>query len=118
MLSKQILLRYKTPMLVLLSITLIVMGAILSGAFSAKKVVTEQPPIVRSLTVKMSSAEQSAKYAGEVRGRYESQLAFQVSGKIIRRNIELGSQVAAGSVLMEIDPKDVQQTVNISAAQV
>ena len=118
MLSKQILLRYKTPRLVLLSITLIVMGAILSGAFSAKKVVTEQPPIVRSLTVKMSSAEQSAKYAGEVRGRYESQLAFQVSGKIIRRNIELGSQVAAGSVLMEIDPKDVQQTVNISAAQV
>jgi RND family efflux transporter MFP subunit len=118
MLSREILLRYKTSVLIFLSITLIALGTILSGAFSTKKTVIEHPPVVRSVTIKMSGFEQSAKYAGEVRGRYESQLAFQVSGKIIRRNIELGSQVSAGSVLMEIDPKDVQQTVNISAAQV
>ena len=118
MFSRKILHRYKTPLLILLSVTLIVLGVILSGALSNKKTTTEQPPLVRSIAVKLSGAEQSAKYAGEVRGRYESQLAFQVSGKIIRRNIELGSQVTAGSILMEIDPKDVQQTVNISAAQV
>ena len=85
MFSRKILHRYKTPLLILLSVTLIVLGVILSGALSNKKTTTEQPPLVRSIAVKLSGAEQSAKYAGEVRGRYESQLAFQVSGKIIRR---------------------------------
>lgn len=118
MISKELLHRHKLPILLVLAGCLIVAAVSLSGALGNKKIVSEQPPLVRTTTVKMIGATQSAKYAGEVRGRYESQLAFQVSGKIIRRHVELGSMVDAGSLLMEIDPKDVQQTVNITAAQV
>ena len=118
MISKELLHRHKLPILLVLAGCLIVAAVFLSGALGNKKTVSEQPPLVRTTTVKMIGATQSAKYAGEVRGRYESQLAFQVSGKIIRRHVELGSMVDAGSLLMEIDPKDVQQTVNITAAQV
>jgi len=118
MISKELLLRHKLPLLLLIAVSLVAIAIVLSGAFSNKKAAIEQTPLVRTTTVKISGATQNAKYAGEVRGRYESQLAFQVSGKIIRRHVELGSVVDAGSLLMEIDPKDVQQTVNISAAQV
>lgn len=85
---------------------------------SKTETVQEEAPLVRSQTIKTDAMGQTASYSGEVRGRYETQLAFQVSGKIIRRNIELGSVVNSGDVLMEIDAKDVQQTVNISSAQV
>ena len=66
----------------------------------------------------MDDFGQSASYAGEVRGSYETPLSFQVSGKIIKRNVELGSVVHPGDILMEIDSKDIQQTVNINSAQV
>ena len=80
--------------------------------------VKEEIPLVRSQTINMDNYGQVANYSGEVRGRYETQLAFQVGGKIIKRNVQLGSIVNAGDVLMEIDGKDITQTVNISAAQV
>ena len=80
--------------------------------------VKEEIPLVRSQTINMDNSGQVANYSGEVRGRYETQLAFQVGGKIIKRNVQLGSIVNAGDVLMEIDGKDITQTVNISAAQV
>lgn len=75
-------------------------------------------PLVRTAVAVASGGAASLTYAGEVRGRYESQLAFQVSGKIIKRNVQLGSSVQAGEVLFEIDPRDIQQAVAGSSAQV
>lgn len=82
------------------------------------KAVANDMTVVRTAVIDVATATQGYTYSGEVRGRYESQLAFQVSGKIIKRNIELGSTVKAGEVLMQIDPKDIQQTVNSTSAQV
>lgn len=82
-----------------------------------KKTAEELPPLVRSLTVKLTENDQTAVYSGEVKGRYESQLAFQVGGRIIRRYVELGHRVNHGDILMEIDPKDVRQAVAITSAQ-
>lgn len=73
---------------------------------------------VRTLTINAAESQHGYTYAGEVRGRYETQLAFQVTGKIVKRNVELGSKVNPGDVLMQIDGKDIQQTVNSSSAQV
>ncbi|SEJ29033.1 RND family efflux transporter, MFP subunit [Propionispira arboris] len=82
------------------------------------KAVVEEPTNVQTTVIRSNATKSEYTYSGEVRGRYESQLAFQVSGKIIRRNVEVGSTVNAGDVLMEIDPKDIQQTVNSTLAQV
>jgi len=82
------------------------------------KVAEEDVVTVRTVTIQATEGSQGYTYAGEVRGRYESQLAFQVSGKISKRNVELGSIVNAGAVLMQIDAKDIQQTVNSNSAQV
>lgn len=89
----------------------------LSGC-SKTETAKEEMPFVRSQIVKLDGTGQNASYSGEVRGRYESQLAFQVNGKIIKRNVDLGSVVKPGDALMEIDAKDIAQNVNISSAQV
>ena len=73
-------------------------------------------PVVRTVTVGDAAAKDTAVYPGEVRGKYESNLAFQVGGKIMSRSINLGDSVRAGQVLMEIDPKDVAQSYNAAEA--
>lgn len=74
-------------------------------------------PLVQTLTVGAAGAASLYTYAGEVRGRYESQLSFQVGGKLIKRNVELGSAVQAGELLMQLDPQDFNQMDNSNAAQ-
>ena len=93
-------------------------GIILWSRHQPAQTVAEDIPLVRTLVVGSNSATQDYIYSGEVRGRFESQLAFQVGGKVTKRFIELGKTVRAGEVLMQIDPKDLQQTVNSSSAQV
>ncbi len=78
----------------------------------------ENNTIVQTTIISNSSSTPEYTYSGEVCGRYESQLSFQINGKIIKRNVELGSTVTAGDILMQIDPKDVQQAVNDASAKV
>lgn len=75
-------------------------------------------PLVRTAVAGTGTGAANLTYAGEVRGRYESQLAFQVAGKINKRNVQLGSTVQAGDILLEIDPRDIKQTVTSGSAQV
>ena len=74
-------------------------------------------PIVRTYTVGNAATAAAATSPGEVRGRYESQLAFQVAGKIAARMVNVGDSVQAGQVLLALDPKDVAQNVEATAAQ-
>lgn len=99
-------------------IALCSIGGMIWNSHRQAKAVTDDITVVQTAVIGAASAAQEYTYSGEVRGRYESQLAFQVSGKIIKRNVELGSVVNVGDVLMQIDPKDIQQTVNSASAQV
>ncbi|WP_378950990.1 efflux RND transporter periplasmic adaptor subunit [Pelosinus sp. sgz500959] len=93
-------------------------GGVMWKGQAQTKVTTEEILAVRTAVVSMAGAGQNFTYSGDVHGRYESQLAFQVGGKIIKRNVQLGSTVNSGDILMQIDPKDVRQTVNNNLAQV
>jgi multidrug efflux system membrane fusion protein len=75
-------------------------------------------PLVKTMTVGEGALEESNTYSGTVKGRYETNLAFQVGGQITARNVNVGSRVQAGEVLMTINPKDVVQQVNQGSAQV
>ena len=80
--------------------------------------IADDTPLVRTIVVGPETGNAKFNYSGEVRGRYESQLAFQVGGKIINRYVNLGSEVNPGDTLMQIDAKDIQQSVNVNSAQV
>ena len=76
----------------------------------------EKIPRVKVQHVNFISTQDTENFSGVVKGRYETDLAFQVGGKIISRNVQVGSTVRAGDILMSIDSKDiVEQNKNASA---
>ena len=83
-----------------------------------EQVVAPKPPVVKVQQVKFSDTANEENYSGVVRGRYETNLSFQVGGKIISRNVQTGSLVNAGEILMTLDPKDVVEQSNSAEAQV
>ncbi|HWR40205.1 MAG TPA: efflux RND transporter periplasmic adaptor subunit [Patescibacteria group bacterium] len=105
------------PVAVYTALFLLMLSFGLAGC-SKSEMAREEIFLVRSQVIKLGTAGDTASYSGEVRGRYETQLAFQVGGKILKRNVDLGSVVKPGDALMEIDAKDITQTVNINSAQV
>ena len=68
-------------------------------------------PIVRTMTIGESIADSSTVYPGEVRGRYESQLAFQTAGRIASRLVNVGDRVHAGQILMKIGRASCRERV-------
>nr|WP_319494116.1 efflux RND transporter periplasmic adaptor subunit [uncultured Desulfobacter sp.] len=85
---------------------------------NAKQNVSEPPPLVTSMTISAQSRQPAHQFSGEVRGRYETALGFRGPGKIIARHVETGTRVKAGDLLMQVDPKDIQEAVTAASAQV
>lgn len=83
-----------------------------------EEVAVQKPPLVKVQKINLSNAAQEEKFSGVVRGRYETNLSFQVSGKIISRDVQAGSLVRAGESLMTLDPKDLVEQSRSSDAQV
>lgn len=54
--------------------------------------------------------------SGTVRARVESPLAFLVGGRIAARRVDAGRAVAAGQVLFELDPADLEQALRAAEA--
>ena len=103
------------------------LGAAMAALFILMQLVMagcgkEEIPAPKAPLVKTQQAGKAALgeecYAGTVRGRYETNLSFQVGGQIISRNVEIGSRVRAGEVLMVIDARDAVQKANAGDAQV
>ena len=77
----------------------------------------QKAPVVKTQQAgKASLSEES--YSGTVKGRYETNLSFQVGGQILSRKVEEGSLVRAGETLMVIDARDAVQKANAGDAQV
>lgn len=100
------------------AIIVCIIGGIIWNEHRKPQEVPEEIVAVQTAVIKPTGMTQEYTYSGEVRGRYESQLAFQVNGKVSKRLVEVGTQVQAGDALMQIDSKDLQQVVNSNSAQV
>lgn len=100
---------------IILSILAVIL---LAAGCSQQNKAADKAPLVKTLQVSINNSSNANKYPGTVHGRYESNLSFQVGGKILHRNVNIGDTVHAGDVLMLIDSKDVVQQVNKSDANV
>jgi len=56
-------------------------------------------------------------YPGTVRADRTAKLAFRVSGPLVRVNIKPGDAVKKGELLMQIDPQDYKDHIQVLAAQ-
>lgn len=74
-----------------------------------------QPVIVES--AKAVRSPQMQGYPGTVRATEESALSFRVGGPLITVDVLLGKPVKAGTLLMQIDPRDYEDRIAALEAQ-
>ena len=86
-------------------------------ATGCAKAPPEEPTVrpVRSIIVAASSGGSTTTYTGEIRSRYETDLSFQVGGKVTSRTVDVGSMVRKGAVLAQLDQTD--QRVGVDGAR-
>jgi RND family efflux transporter MFP subunit len=96
----------------------VVASAVLLAACSRPEAVQEPVRSVKLVTISGQAMNVQGEYAGEVRARVESRLAFQVGGKLVQRSVEQGQVVRAGQLLAMIEAKDFQLAVQAAQAQV
>jgi len=98
----------------------IVLAAALGAAGCAKHEPAAEAvvrPVVLAQVVAGSGGE-TAVFAGEVKPRYESDLAFRIPGKVVERLADAGTRVRKGQVLARLDPADVGLQAQAARAQV
>lgn len=74
-------------------------------------------PVLSTIAQPVALSGAAAAYAGEVRARYENDLAFRIGGKVIARLVEVGTAVKRGQVLARLDPQDVRLQAESAQAQ-
>lgn len=76
-------------------------------------------PVRPALVQKVVPAQGSALniFSGEIRARYETDMAFRIAGKIAAREVDVGTAVKPGTVLARLDPADAGLQLNQSEAQ-
>lgn len=74
-----------------------------------------EPRLVSVVPVSFATTDGDVAYSGEVRARYETNLGFRVPGKIVSRDVEVGSVVRPGQTLARLDPED--QELNAQGAR-
>ncbi|WP_440225392.1 efflux RND transporter periplasmic adaptor subunit [Dokdonella sp. MW10] len=87
------------------------LAALLAVACHACSSHAEPPPpprVARAAQPQPADAQILAIYPGEVRARHESGLGFRVAGKLRTRHADVGSRVAKGDLLAELDPRDLE----------
>lgn len=72
---------------------------------------------VRVQQVKLDQIDLRDQYAGEVKARIETALAFRVGGKIVARDVDVGMRVRKGQTLARLDPTDLRIQVDGAKSQ-
>lgn len=93
-----------------------VLVALLSGCGQE----SAPPTVIRPAMVVQPQPASAAvdSYPGEVRARFEPELAFRIGGKVSKRLVEEGQRVKADQALAELDPQDVRLQLEATRAQV
>jgi RND family efflux transporter MFP subunit len=73
---------------------------------------------VRVVWVAGGATGDSVSYTADIRSRYETDLGFQIGGKIITRLVDVGARVKRGAALARIDEQDVRLAVESAQSAV
>lgn len=101
-------------------LALVSWGYLISLLHGCGKPETAPPSDVRPVRVEQVGARTTRaeiRYAGEVRPRYETTLAFRVGGRITARLVEAGSRVKAGQIIATLDGADYALAARAAGSQ-
>lgn len=89
--------------------------ALLSACGGNEKPAETARPVL--VTRAGDAAAAAVAFAGEIRAREESALSFRVGGNLIRRDVDVGTQVKRGDLLAVLDPGDLRLQAQGAQAQ-
>jgi RND family efflux transporter MFP subunit len=90
----------------------------LAGCGSPEAEAPPEPRLVRTFVVDGGAGANAAEYTGEILSRHETELSFQVGGKVVGRPVDVGSVVKRGDVLAQLDDTDLRLRVQASRSGV
>jgi RND family efflux transporter MFP subunit len=73
---------------------------------------------VQLAPIVVGASADTAVFAGEVKPRHETDLAFRIGGKIVERRVDVGATVRKGQPLARLDPSDVALQAQAAEAAV
>lgn len=71
---------------------------------------------VRTAVVDPKPIDDDRQAVGEIRPRYESDLGFRVTGKVVSRAVDIGVAVKSGDLLARLDEQDFQNKLRAAQA--
>ncbi len=80
----------------------------------------EKQPVarpVKMLTLGLGGGADSREYPGKVEAAQNSEMAFEVAGKIVEFPVEEGQRVEKGDVLVRLDPRDFENAAAAARAE-
>ena len=98
------------------TIVLLALAAALAACGKQEPQATAPRPVIAQVA-SAKHAEGANVYSGEVRARYENDLAFRVGGKVVGRFVDVGATVKKGEQLARLDPQDAQLGVESARQQ-
>lgn len=101
------------PGLVLGFISLLLLGACSAGKPAEKALVRVAVQPVASLDV-----ASSVMLTGDIQARKVTEQSFRVSGKLVKRYVDVGDRVRAGQVLARLDPREQKTDLASANAEV
>lgn len=98
---------------------ILVSPLLVAALFGCAKAKPEQLVVpVRYMIVQARPFAENVLYPGTVKGRYETNLGFQVGGRITERYVDIGDAIRPGQILMRLDKSDYEQNVAKCRAQI
>jgi RND family efflux transporter MFP subunit len=97
---------------------LVVAGLALAGGCDGPP--SKQPEVrpVRTVSVDPKPIDDDRQAIGEVRARYESDLGFRVSGKVVARLVDIGVSVKKSDVLARLDEQEYRNRLKSAQADI
>lgn len=93
------------------------MALVLVGC-SEEKPAPPPPRSVRTVVVDEKPLVLSAEGAGTIQARYVNNIGFLVSGRLLTRNVDVGTFVKNGDLLASLDPVDYNSRLTAAQSQV
>lgn len=79
---------------------------------------TKPAQFVRTQVVRAEQHQGTMTLTGELQARFQAQLSFRVSGRVVARYVEVGAHVDTGQLLATVDPAEQQADVDAATAAV
>jgi RND family efflux transporter MFP subunit len=98
----------------------VVLAALLTVAACGKEEKAAAPEIrpVRTVTVEPRQQGETLTLTGEIQPRYQADIGFRVSGKILERPVDVGTAVKKAELLARLDPQQYRQDFEVAKAEV